>query len=253
MLSCIDFWKLSNFFLLIHFSRLFHRKHSKSHDCLPNEDANTEKFDLTDHPISVSVTESDLDSRHLISRYGYKDATVPAQQQLQRLHPVSPWSANSKHIQLILRCPRHGVQPYRPWITLFPSTVLARYLCSYCRKRTLRLRPSTTPVVAMPTKHSRRCVFRHFTQPALIGSSSVLVNLRHMLQLRRRTTTSATTREPKQSTVSSGECLESSSSSAPLTNRSHSHTEAEASSKQTDPVDPKRLYCDVPVSFFELL
>ncbi|TPP65103.1 hypothetical protein FGIG_06787 [Fasciola gigantica] len=218
---------------------LLHRKHSKSHDCLSNSDANTDKIDPTVHPVSFSVTESHLDSRHQSAEHACSDATVPAPK-LLRLQTLSPSPLDSKHFQLILRCPRHGVQPYRPWITLFPPTVLSRYLCSYCRKRTLRLRPSTIPVVAMPTKHSRRCVLRDFTQPAVIGSSSVLLNLRHMLQLRRRT------REPKRSSVSFGEQLESSSPSASLANRSHTHAEAEMANDRTDFVDPKRVLRDEP-------
>ncbi|CAH8456717.1 unnamed protein product [Dicrocoelium dendriticum] len=112
---CSDRWKPIR--------RLFHRKHSKSHDSLHPHDQPPQSPDLRDkHPVSCSVTNAGLNlapcSSELLPITRFHPAHKHCLCELDRIACPERWHTAisvREHRLLAILCPRHGSRSYCPW------------------------------------------------------------------------------------------------------------------------------------------
>ncbi|KAA3678504.1 uncharacterized protein DEA37_0007579 [Paragonimus westermani] len=131
--------------------RIFHRKHSKSHDNLHSSCRIYEKPALDSKPgFSTSVTEGVMESAELHQKQTFH---VEAHDESQLLtdqnyaivvpRELSSLTNQGQHLlQLFVRCPRHGSLFYHTWFEFFHGDLpLHSLFCSRCRKRSKRHLP----------------------------------------------------------------------------------------------------------------
>ncbi|KAF5403654.1 hypothetical protein PHET_02706 [Paragonimus heterotremus] len=168
--------------------RIFHRKHSKSHDNLHSSCQISEKPAPDSKPvISTSATEEVMEPTDLHQKHTFRVEAHDGSQLLtdQNYAIVVPRELSSltnqgqQLLQLFIRCPRHGSLSYHTWFEFFHGDLpLHSLFCSRCRKRSKRHLPLNVCV-----KNPRACDdFSHVAGQA----SSLFSTLRNLVPSRRK-------------------------------------------------------------------
>ncbi|KAF6779453.1 hypothetical protein AHF37_01145 [Paragonimus kellicotti] len=168
--------------------RIFHRKHSKSHDNLHSSCQIAEKPAPDSKPvIFTSATEGVMEPTNLRQKQtthveAHDGSQLSTDQNYAIVVPrelSSLTNQGQQLLQLFVRCPRHGSLSYHTWFEFFHGDLpLHSLFCSRCRKRSKRHLPLNVCV-----KNSRACDdFSHVASQA----SSLFSTLRNLVPSRRK-------------------------------------------------------------------